>query len=72
MGGCDEESLSGLSEEEAKQYLFEQLAPIVAIVDEEHCSEITEQLLTQNVQEVLLILNDSHVAYERINELAKK
>ena len=44
MGGCDTESFEDMDEENVKNYLIEQLVPIVAIVDGENYEEIEASL----------------------------
>ena len=49
LGGVAIESLDGLDEEEKNEYLKEFLLPIIASVDEENASAITEEMLKVDV-----------------------
>ena len=55
-----------------KNYLMEQLVPIVAIVDGENYTEISKQLVEENAMHVVDMLNNSKLAYESILEMKKK
>lgn len=55
-----------------KNYLIEQLVPIVAIVDGENYEEISKQLVEENAMHVVDMLNNSKLAYESILEMKKK
>ena len=55
-----------------KSYLIEQLIPIVAIVDGDHYTEISKQLVDDGVLRVVDMLNNSKLAYESILEVKKK
>ena len=72
MGGCDTESFEDMDEENVKNYLIEQLVPIVAIVDGENYEEISKQLVEENAMHVVDMLNNSKLAYESILEMKKK
>lgn len=55
-----------------KNYLIEQLVPIVAIVDGENYEEISKRLVEENAMHVVDMLNNSKLAYESILEMKKK
>lgn len=61
-----------MDEENVKNYLMEQLVPIVAIVDGENYTEISKQLVEENAMHVVDMLNNSKLAYESILEMKKK
>lgn len=61
-----------MPEEDVKSYLIEQLIPIVAIVDGDHYTEISKQLVDDGVLHVVDMLNNSKLAYESILEVKKK
>ena len=61
-----------MDEENVKNYLIEQLVPIVAIVDGEDYEEISKQLVEENAMHVVDMLNNSKLAYESILEMKKK
>lgn len=61
-----------MDEENVKNYLIEQLVPIVAIVDGENYEEISKQLVEENAMHVVDMLNNSKLAYESILEMKKK
>ena len=61
-----------MDEENVKNYLMEQLVPIVAIVDGENYEEISKQLVEENAMHVVDMLNNSKLAYESILEMKKK
>lgn len=61
-----------MDEENVKNYLIEQLVPIVAIVDGENYEEISKRLVEENAMHVVDMLNNSKLAYESILEMKKK
>lgn len=61
-----------MDEENVKNYLIEQLVPIVAVVDGENYEEISKQLVEENAMHVVDMLNNSKLAYESILEMKKK
>ena len=53
LGGVAIESLDGLDEEEKNEYLKEFLLPIIASVDEENASAITEEMLKVDEESIV-------------------
>ena len=69
LGGVAIESLDGLDEEEKNEYLKEFLLPIIASVDEENASAITEEMLKEDEESIVHAINDADIMFDAISDI---
>ena len=69
LGGVASESLDGLDEEEKNEYLKEFLLPIIASVDEENASAITEEMLKVDEESIVHAINDADIMFDAISDI---
>ena len=69
LGGVAIESLDGLNEEEKNEYLKEFLLPIIASVDEENASAITEEMLKVDEESIVHAINDADIRFDAISDI---
>ena len=69
LGGVAIESLDGLDEEEKNEYLKEFLLPIIASVDEENASAITEEMLKVDEESIVHSINDADIMFDAISDI---
>ena len=69
LGGVAIESLDGLDEEEKNEYLKEFLLPIIASVDEENASAITEEMLKVDEESIVHVINDADIMFDAISDI---
>ena len=69
LGGVAIESLDGLDEEEKNEYLKEFLLPIIASVDEENASAITEEMLKVDEESIVHAINDADLMFDAISDI---
>ena len=69
LGGVAIESLDGLNEEEKNEYLKEFLLPIIASVDEENASAITEEMLKVDEESIVHAINDADIMFDAISAI---
>ncbi len=69
LGGVAIESLDGLDEEEKNEYLKEFLLPIIASVDEENASAITEEMLKVDEESIVHAINDADIMFDAISDI---
>lgn len=69
LGGVAIESLDGLNEEEKNEYLKEFLLPIIASVDEENASAITEEMLKVDEESIVHAINDADIMFDAISDI---
>ena len=69
LGGVAIESLDGLDEEEKNEYLKEFLLPIIASVDEENASAITEEMVKGDEESIVHAINDADIMFDAISDI---
>ena len=72
LGGVAIESLDGLDEEEKNEYLKEFLLPIIASVDEENASAITEEMLKVDEESIVHAINDADIMFDAISDISDR
>ena len=69
LGGVAIESLDGLDEEEKNEYLKEFLLPIIASVDEENASAITEEMVKGDEESIVHAINDADIMVDASSDI---
>lgn len=58
-----------MDEEEKNEYLKEFLLPIIASVDEENASAITEEMLKVDEESIVHAINDADIMFDAISDI---